>query len=98
MGKKQVFIRTGANRALLEKLLAPYSVEINKDYEDFGYTVLEFLEEDFECQFKSIMWFLRDCGIWLTAVNVIVYIPEVEEFHPFSNYSDMWRSLEYQGR
>jgi hypothetical protein len=78
--------------------LAPYSVEINKDYEDFGYTVLEFLEEDFECQFKSIMWFLRDCGIWLTAVNVIVHIPEVDEFHPFSNYSDMWRSLEYQGR
>ena len=98
MGKKQVFIKTGANRALLEKLLAPYSVEINKDYEDFGYTVLEFLEEDFERQFKSIMWFLRDCEIWLTAVNVIVYIPEKEESYPFSNFSDMWRSFEYQER
>ena len=98
MSKKRVFIKTGANRALLEKLLAPYSVEINKDYEDFGYTVLEFLEEDFERQFKSIMWFLRNCEIWLTAVNVIAYIPEKEEFHPFSNYSDMWRSFEYQER
>lgn len=96
MSKKRVFIKTGANRALLEKLLAPYSVEINKDYEDFGYTVLEFLEEDFERQFKSIMWFLRDCEIWLTAVNVIVYIPEKEESHLFSNFSDMWRSFEYQ--
>ena len=98
MGKKQVFIKTGAKRALLEKLLAPYSVGINTEYEDYGYTVLEYLEEDFEHQFKTTMWLLRDCGIWLTAVNVIVHIPEVEEFHPFSNYSDMWRSFEYQGR
>jgi hypothetical protein len=96
MGKKQVFIKTGANRALLEKLLAPYSVEINKDYEDFGYTVLEYPEEDFEHQFKTTMWFLHDCGIWLTAINVLVHLPEVEEFHPFSNYSDFWRSFEYQ--
>lgn len=98
MGKKQVFIRTGANRALLEKLLVLYNVEINTEYEDYGYTVLEYSEEDFEHQFKTTMWRLRDCGIWLTAVNVIVHIPEVDEFHPFSNYSDMWRSLEYQGR
>ena len=98
MGKKQVFIKTGAKRALLEKLLVPHNVEINTAYEDHGYTVLEYPEEDFECQFKTTMWLLRDCGIWLTAVNVIVHIPEVEEFHPFSNYSDMWRSFEYQER
>ena len=98
MGKKQVFITTGANRALLEKLLAPYSVEINKEYEDYGYTVLEYSEEGFEGQFKATMGFLHDCGIWLTAVNVIVHIPEDEEFHPFSNYSDLRRSFEYQER
>ena len=98
MGKKQVFIKTAAKRALLEKLLVPYNVKINTEYEDYGYTVLEYSAEDFEHQFKTTMWLLRDCGIWLTAVNVIVHIPEVEEFHPFSNYSDMWRSFEYQGR
>ena len=61
MGKKQVFIKTGAKRALLEKLLVPYNVEINTEYEDYGYTVLEYSEEDLNTSLR-----LR-CGVYVTA-------------------------------